>query len=335
MGLVNKIVAINKGAIIIFIMRKTVFLFFMVLAAFIGCGEQSKNKIKIINIVEINGKVYTSVDLWHFANNVLWEMEPKDLDNDQVKDKILQDFIVHTLLVQEAERLNVSADRDALNQLTLQLSTEQGAKELKAITGKFEMDPDETSKIAKERLLIDTMIRDKVDGSSYISEEELRNFYNSKNIPKNPLGEAHVLHIFSTDNDTINMVARELNRGIQFSELARQYSEGPERRNGGDLGFIQKSSYPEFFSAAFNLKEGETSDIIQSEYGYHIFRMVQHARAGKNSYESLKPALLAELYAEKYQELVGEFINEIYSNATIKMLNNFNLSDIIPNSGRR
>ncbi|MEH7222677.1 peptidylprolyl isomerase [Bacillus sp. JJ1566] len=66
----------------------------------------------------------------------------------------------------------------------------------------------------------------------------------------------------------------KLDSGEKFEDVAKEYSDDATAQNGGDLGWFGKGRMvPEFEETAFALKEGETSDIIESQYGYHIIKV--------------------------------------------------------------
>ncbi|MDR2868917.1 MAG: peptidylprolyl isomerase, partial [Deferribacteraceae bacterium] len=242
----------------------------------------------------------------------------------------------HKLLLEEADKRGITAyHQDQRNQLYAQLTSAAGAKELKAVTGQYDIEADKVAKLAEERLIIDELSQLVVTNMSYITEDELKKHYASKNIDRNPTGVAHVLHIFTTDNDMAQAAAKELAGGIIFSEVARKYSEGPERSNGGDLGYINEADFPEFFSDAFKLKAGETSDVVRSDYGFHIFKVMQYANAERTAYENVKQELYAELYTKKRQEMIREFVNALLNNANIQYLDAFTLDELFPNKGQR
>jgi len=308
---------------------------FLIFCSSCNTANKEGGQVAKKSIVKINDNVYSTADIWEFSNIVLWEIEPKDLNNHELQDKLLNDFIEYKLLLQEAERKKIIVDNEELHQFLIHLRSPNGTKELRAITGQYYINSGKVAKIVEERLTVDKMLRQHVDSTSYVLEAELKKYYDSKNFPRSPTGEAHILHIFVKDNATARLAAKELTNGILFPEVARKYSEGPEKNNGGDLGYIKESSYPEFFSPAFRLKEGQVSDIIQSDYGYHIFKMVQHAKADHYSYNNIKTKILAEFYIQKKQEIIREYVNALHNNADIQYLNNFTLDELFPVEERR
>jgi parvulin-like peptidyl-prolyl isomerase len=103
-----------------------------------------------------------------------------------------------------------------------------------------------------------------------------------------------------------------------FAEMARQYSQGPEAKNGGELGapFHRKWDYDEPFArAAFALKAGEVSEVVRTDYGLHLIKVTARSPGKPTDFASARPAVL-ELFAE---ELRQEVLAEERKKADIKV----------------
>ena len=71
--------------------------------------------------------------------------------------------------------------------------------------------------------------------------------------------------------ERIQMVAAEMANGIDFGELATEYSECPSGKDGGDLGeFGRGDMVPEFDEVVFELEVGDTSGVVETAFGYHL-----------------------------------------------------------------
>ncbi|MFQ5823827.1 MAG: peptidylprolyl isomerase [bacterium] len=82
--------------------------------------------------------------------------------------------------------------------------------------------------------------------------------------------------IIVKDRATAESILNELKAGVDFKKLAKSKSIGPAAQRGGDLGYFNKGDFqPEFESVILNLKPGEISEIIESEFGFHIFKRVE------------------------------------------------------------
>ncbi|MFK3961391.1 peptidylprolyl isomerase [Guptibacillus hwajinpoensis] len=104
-----------------------------------------------------------------------------------------------------------------------------------------------------------------------VSDEKLKEFYDEN---ENLFTELEASHILVDDEDTAKEVQKKLEDGGDFAELAKEYSKDGSAENGGDLGVFKKGDMvAEFEEAAFALKEGEVSDIVQSQFGYHIIKL--------------------------------------------------------------
>jgi len=84
-----------------------------------------------------------------------------------------------------------------------------------------------------------------------------------------------VSHILVEKQSQALRILDELKQGASFTELARKYSQCPSAKRGGDLGFFGRGQMVrEFEQAAFALKEGEVSQPIKTQFGYHIIKRI-------------------------------------------------------------
>lgn len=90
-----------------------------------------------------------------------------------------------------------------------------------------------------------------------------------------------------------DILAQAKKKGANFEDLAKKYSEDPgSKTKGGDLGWIvQGQTVPEFEKAAFSLNKGEMSDLIKTQYGFHIIKVLDKETAHTKTFDEVKDSL--------------------------------------------
>jgi peptidyl-prolyl cis-trans isomerase D len=136
-----------------------------------------------------------------------------------------------------------------------------------------------------------------------IPDEELESFYRQNfsrfSIPEQRSAR-HIL-IKTSEEDTEDILAEKrimaeqvlelAKSGEDFAELAKQYSEGPTGPKGGDLGsFSRGRMVKPFDDAAFSLNEGEISDIVETQFGFHIIKLEKIEPAYTRTLEEVRGA---------------------------------------------
>jgi len=147
---------------------------------------------------------------------------------------------------------------------------------------------EEFREVIREQMLAQRM-QQKTTADIKVTPQEVKAFFN--NIPKDSLPiintefeleqislhpkveETEILRI----KDQLREFKERVNNGESFATLAVLYSEDPgTAAKGGELGFVGRGDLvPEFSAAAFNLKEGEVSKIVKTDYGYHIIQLIE------------------------------------------------------------
>jgi peptidyl-prolyl cis-trans isomerase D len=107
----------------------------------------------------------------------------------------------------------------------------------------------------------------------------------------------------------------------QFKQLARQYSEDASGANGGDLGWVTKGQFdPEFEVAAWALKPGMPSGIVETKFGYHLILVDEKQPAGTEPFNEAKASIrefLMNQHATEVMETVARLTNELRANSKV------------------
>jgi peptidyl-prolyl cis-trans isomerase C len=116
-------------------------------------------------------------------------------------------------------------------------------------------------------------------------------------------------------------IKRKLDQGADFEELASESSDGPSAKNGGDLGYFGHGQMvPEFEAAAFKLPVGGISDVVETEFGYHIIKVDEKKAPQKLRFDDIKMDLAGYVYQKRGRERYEQYVQDLRKKADIKIL---------------
>jgi peptidyl-prolyl cis-trans isomerase C len=111
---------------------------------------------------------------------------------------------------------------------------------------------------------------------------------------------------------------KQIKGGADFAELAKTNSDCPSAKLGGDLDFFGRGQMvPAFEKAAFALKAGQVSDVVETQFGYHIIKLTDHKDANTIPFEQAKDDIVKLLTQTKQADLAEEYITSLKANANI------------------
>lgn len=116
-------------------------------------------------------------------------------------------------------------------------------------------------------------------------------------------------------------VVEKLKKGEDFAKLALEVSDDPgTKAKGGDLDFFPKGTMiPAFEEAAFALKPGEMSGLVETEYGYHIIKVEEKKDALLEPYEKIKEKVKDQALQEMRKAAVTDFVEKALKNAKVEI----------------
>jgi peptidyl-prolyl cis-trans isomerase C len=111
---------------------------------------------------------------------------------------------------------------------------------------------------------------------------------------------------------------KQVREGGDFAELARENSDCPSKAQGGNLGFFAKGQMvPEFEKAAFGMQPGQVSDVVETQFGYHIIKVIDRKEANVTSFEKARPDIVKGLQQMKQSKAFKQYVEKLKAGATI------------------
>ncbi|MGB8522997.1 MAG: peptidylprolyl isomerase, partial [Candidatus Acidiferrales bacterium] len=179
----------------------------------------------------------------------------------------------------------------------------------------------------------------KLRESTPVNDDVLRAYYNSHIDQYKVENRAHVEHILfktigKTDAEIAEIrqkaeeVLKKAKSGANFEDLAKKYSEDDATKpKGGDLGWIvEKQTVPEFEQAAFSVPKGSISDLVKTQYGFHIIKVLDRETAHTKSFEEVRSSIVPVVAEEKAAEQANNISAQMAS--AVRQSNRQSLDDL-------
>ncbi len=157
----------------------------------------------------------------------------------------------------------------------------------------------------KGRALRDIYFDKSIQGA--ITEADAKAFYDKQVAAIKPVEEIHASHILVEKKEEADDIEAKLKAGGDFAALAKEKSkDAGSGANGGDLGFFKKGDMVKpFEEAAIALKPGEVSAPVQSQFGWHVIKLIEKRNRPAPVYDTVKDRIMNSLLQQKAQEVIG------------------------------
>lgn len=252
----------------------------------------------------------------------------------EFKRNSLNNLIERSLLDAEAKKRNLSIDPgEAETQFAAfksRFPTPEAFKEALAQMGwTEEQGKAQLVRDLTVKKLIDAMLKD----APGITDAEMKAFYDanpSKFAEPEQVKASHILVKVDASADKATKDAAKkkatellakLKKGADFAALAKESSDCPSKAQGGDLGFFGRGQMVKpFEDVAFAAPVGKISDIVETQFGYHIIKVTEKKPAKTQTFEEAKKVIAEQFKQEQMQKVVRESIDKLRAAAKIEIL---------------
>ncbi len=272
-------------------------------------------------VVVVDGDPYTLSDLDQYARKKTGAKMPTHeltkMSQDAKSLVILEEFITDKLISAEAKRLGIIVGDAQINRFIAMIVEKNRLTEaqLAAILRRDGMDMKRYRESIRSEMERDRLVKRQVKAKVTITPEDINRYYQANKNKFRTKDKIRLRHILfqipdpSTPEEEKAVVskAREVRKlaiaGESFAQLARKYSQGAGSAEGGEIGWVDRTSLiSELANAAFNMSVGDISQPIRTSLGVHLLQVEDRDRGTVKPLPSVEEKIKAELNAKVSEE---------------------------------
>lgn len=274
-------------------------------------------------VAEVNGhKIYLDEYKARLAQKK--SLLPKEVLSAQpdygkrMEEEVLDNMIIEKIMYLRARELGLAVSYGELEERISEIKKEYGG-EFPNLFVQEKLNFEQWKEDLKNEMLLEKLIAVDVNAHIHVSDDEAEDYFNAHNDIYKAESKVRVAQIVVRDMAVARQALQRLNAGDDFSDVARELSIGPEARLGGDLGFITRGIMPDpLDKAIFNLRLNEISRIVQSPYGFHMFKILEVKPVKIKDFAESKQEVMADIRAAKGEAAFVGWLDALKAKAVIK-----------------
>ncbi len=304
--------------------------------------EKEANNIQVV--VTVNGTAITEGQIEAILNPRMEQMASRIPEGmvpqyrQQIRKRIIEQLVIEELLAQKEKHQYIDVNQSEIDRQINKRVAEQNLTldEFKALLKAYGTSFSDYQQNMRKKLMFEKLMEAEFTQKLAKPTDEQARAYYDENIQRFSEPEKiHAKHILIKPEDSndpnqakaaakakAQELLKKLKDGASFEELAKQYSACPSAKDGGDLGMQPKGTFvPEFEKAAYALKPGKTSDVVETSFGFHIIKLFEHIDANTTSFSQAKEQILQVLTDKQKEQIIVDYIQKLKAEAALKFAN--------------
>lgn len=250
------------------------------------------------------------------------ELPPEALK--QAEAGVLDQLIAAEILYQEGKKAEI---KDLDKQVDFRIAQGKGkfqtVAEYEAALKSSGLTENELTALIRKDTVISHFVEKTIVSTVAVTDAEVKTYYDANPAQFKKEAQIKASHILigvdagasdadkKTAKGKAEALLKELKAGKDFAAVAKSDSTCPSKEQGGDLGFFGRGQMVKAFEdAAFALKKDEMSDVVETQFGYHIIKLTERKEAETVPLDEVKEKLAEFLKNQKIQQKVAAFVNE-------------------------
>lgn len=287
-------------------------------------------------VARVNGETISRADFERAVRVVearAGQQVPADR-RDEVLRGVLDQLVTYRVLAQEAHKRKMDASDTEVQQRVAQVRQQFPNEQAFAAALKQRgMDPRLFEQDTRNDITVGKLMESEAASATLVGEQDAKEFYDKNPDRFKQPESVRASHIFKrvppgTDaagkqkiRASLDPVLQQVKSGADFAELARKHSDDGSAPAGGDLNYFGPGQMvPEFEKVAFGLKPGETSGIVETQFGFHIIKVTDRRPGRTIPFAEVKSQIADFLKQQRQQEKANALIEQLKAKSKIEIL---------------
>lgn len=309
-------------------------------------GFAEEKKPSEAKVAVVNGTVITRVAFNREVDRIQMQASKKgtnltDAKLLEIKKAILENLITQELIYQESQKIGIKISENEVDENLMSMKKRFPSEAVfdKALKSANFSEAQLKTQI-KRGMAAEQFIKGRFVQKIEISEKQIKSYYEGHPKLFNQSEQVQASHILIKVDPQANEsqkaearkkleeIQKKVQKGEDFAHLAKEFSQGPSSKKGGDLGYFKRGQMVKpFDEVAFTLKPGEVSDIVKTRFGYHLIKVINKKPAKTTPYEEIKDKIEQYLKrqeaqkilkSQEVQKMIKSYVEKLKENATIE-----------------
>jgi peptidyl-prolyl cis-trans isomerase C len=298
-------------------------------------AEKVPDVVATINGVKISG-VEFSKGLQSYKKRLAMMGQQVPLEHaKEINKTIIDDLVNRELLIQNCNKTGIKISDDELNkEITAIKSRFPSEEQFNQAVKSQNLTMEDVKSDVRRALSIKKLMKNDIEDKITIDEKAVNEYYKNnpdKFVEGESVKASHILVMVDknaakdakeTAKKKIDGLLIRVRKGEDFAKLAKENSDDKgSGQNGGDLGFFGKGMMvPNFEKAAFSLKKDEVSDIVETEFGYHIIKLIDKKPSRTIPMSEVHDRLKNFLKSMEVNKKLSEYLADLRKKADVKIV---------------
>ncbi|MEE2960105.1 MAG: peptidylprolyl isomerase [Myxococcota bacterium] len=250
----------------------------------------------------------------------LGEAADLSIPPDAELNRILQSMVDERLLEQAARQKQIVVGNSEIDREITRLKRGWANDDFDSIMAGIYGDELVFRAHQRNRLVVDKYLRRHIFSRIAVRDGEIETHLEQNLSRYLSPARIRVRQILLDTQEKASRIHMELRRSKKtFEDWAIEVSLGPEAKNGGDLGFFALGEMPDVFERCFSMWKGQVSGVVKSDFGFHIFKLIEKRPAQTEPTQGVRKRIEIELRTEKERTALGEHLLKLRAKAEMEL----------------